>query len=321
MVEIRLSTYRDDYIDRRKAKQAETTADQKAITVRHLTDYLDDEQETIDTTEPYEALDAIRDFFETDRITVSGTRLSHIRDFLEYVASHLDSTRAQDQLLDIRDKVEKDRWPEEAFESGETEPEFIRTDDVRRACQLASDRGERAIRFLFETGCRLGEMRAVTVNDIDFEHPEVGAAVSITKKKTEKNTIEAPKTQAGYRTVELTPKTADLLQNHIEENNLAADDEVFPMSPNTYRNHVEAGFTEAGVCIDPESGETEMTPHWLRHNRNTRIKKEEGSEAAQQYMGHGSQDDKQDAATEMTDHYTHYDPDEVQCIVGTEDWF
>ncbi|NUB91133.1 site-specific integrase [Haloterrigena sp. SYSU A121-1] len=321
MVEIRLNDYRDDYIERRKQKQSETTAEQKALTVRHLTDYLDDEQETIDTTEPYEALDAIRDFFDSGRITVSGTRLSHIRDFLEYIASHLDSTRAQDQLLDIRDKVEKDRWPKEAFESDETEPEFIRTDDIRRACQLASDRGVRAIRFLFETGCRLGEMRAVTVNDIDFDHPEVGAAVSITKKKTEKNTIEPPKTQAGYRTVELTPKTADLLQNHIKENNLAADDEVFPMSPNTYRNHVEAGFTKAGVCIDPESGETEMTPHWLRHNRNTRIKKEEGSEAAQQYMGHGSQDDKQDAATEMTDHYTHYDPDEVQCIVGTEDWF
>lgn len=204
------------------------------------------------------------------------------------------------------------------FETDEKEPEFISDEAICRACQEASARGERVIRLLFETGCRLGEMRAITVDDIDFDHPEVGAAVSITKQMTETGEIEDPKTQAGFRTVELAPTTAQLLQDYIEATTLNADGEVFPMSPNTYRNDVQAGFTAADVCLNPETGETFLTPHWLRHNRNTRIKKEHGTEAAQQYMGHKHEEGRKDAA--MTDHYTHYDPEEVQCIVGTEEW-
>lgn len=318
MTAITLSDYREDYLARRQKTQSEATTKQKAITIQHFTDWLDDEQLTIDPDQPYVALDAVRDFFSTDRLTISPTRLAHIRDFLEFVSKRLDSTRDQDKLLDIKEKVKKNRWPDEVFETDEKEPEFVSDEVICKACHAASARGERVIRFLFETGCRLGEMRAITVNDIDFDHSEVGAAVSVTKKKTETGEIEDPKTQAGFRTVELTPTTAQLLRNHIENSTLNADGEVFSMSPNTYRNDVQAGFTAVNICLDPETGETFLTPHWLRHNRNTRIKKEHGTEAAQQYMGHKHEEGRKDAA--MTDHYTHYDPEEVQGIVGIREW-
>lgn len=54
-----------------------------------------------------------------------------------------------------------------------------------------------------------------------------------------------------------------------------------------------------------------MSPHWMRHNRNTRLKKRLHPAKVQQYTGHDEM--------EMTDHYTEYDPEEVQGILGEQD--
>jgi integrase len=79
---------------------------------------------------------------------------------------------------------------------------------------------------------------------------------------------------------------------------------------------VKDAFTAAGLWINDgpdadtykvDRGKSFVNLHWLRHNRNTRIKKEHGPVAAQQYMGHEN--------TDMTDHYTEFDPDEVQGLL------
>lgn len=59
------------------------------------------------------------------------------------------------------------------------------------------------IRFLYWTGCRLGEIRGVTLDDIDFETEKIWAAVRISKQKTVDGVIEEPKTAAGNWTVDL----------------------------------------------------------------------------------------------------------------------
>ena len=262
----------------------------------------------------------VRGFFNADRLTVSGTRLAHLRDFLTYIARHLGSSRDQDKLLDVRDSITKDRFPEDAFNADgnkEKDPQFLSDAEIAAACREGSDRTALVIQVLFETGCRISELQALTPSDVDFDQEDVGAAVRIDKKQTRKGETELPKSDAGNRTVELTVETAARLEEWIESNQVGGTERILPHSDTTYRNNVKDAFTDAGSWINdgPDAdtykvneGQSFVNCHWLRHNRNTRIKKEHGPVAAQQYMGHEN--------TDMTDHYTEFDPDEVQGIVG-----
>lgn len=240
-----------------------------------------------------------RDFFADGDITIGTTRLSHLRDFLEFIAHRTTDMREQDKVFNLQDKVTAKRFPRDMFDTAdddqEKEPEFLSDDEIAAACRKADRRGELVIRFLFDTGCRISELRAVTPNDIDFNRDGVGAAVRIAKKKTRKGNIELPKSEAGNRTVELTIDTAAMLQAYIDENDIATDDEIFPHSDKTYQDDVKDAFTAAGIQLNDgpdadaykvKAGRSFVSCHWLRHNRDTRIKKEHGPVAAQQYMGH-----------------------------------
>ena len=275
----------------------------------------------LDTDDQYASLDVIRDFFDNGGITVSSTRLSHLRDFLEYIANQTTSMREKDKLFDLQEKITTKRFPKEAFdtteENKEKEPEYLSDEEIERACAAASNRGELVIRVLFETGLRIAEFRALTSDDVDFDADGVGAAITVDKAKTRSGEIQSPKSEAGYRTVELTPKTAEMLRDWIDENNVGMDGEMFPHMDKTYNQDVKDAFTAAGVFINDgtdadqykvSKGKSFVSCHWMRHNRNTRLKKERHPAEVQQYMGHEN--------AEMTDHYTHYDPDEVQGIVG-----
>lgn len=262
-------------------------------------------------------LDHVRGFFDTDRLSLSQKWLSHIRDYLSFISRRLPSTRDQDKLRDIRDKIKKDMWPDSRFETNEKSAEFLSDDEIEQACRCASDRGELIIRFLFDTGLRIGELRGLERQHIEFDVDGVAAAVRVRQKKTPSGTIEPVKSDAGNRTVELTRKTADMLRDYLNGRDLEPEDDVFPMSAVTYQRDVKAAFTEADVWINdgPEAdqyrvapGKSFVTPHWLRHNRNTRLKKRCRPDQVQQYMG---QED-----SEMTDHYTQFDPDETQGLVG-----
>lgn len=314
MAVIRVADYLDDYIaSRQDLGQASNTVQEKRRTVTKFAAYCRRNDIVLDTDEPYEAVDAVRDFFlDNEELTVSVSRISHIRDLLQYIQAHLGS-RDQDKLQSICDNIRKNRFPPEAFQTDVDEPVYLEDDAIRRACREASDRAELVIRYLFDTGCRINEMRAVRPSDIDFRHPDVGAAVQVERKLTREGRIEPPKNDSK-RTVELTYNTAYLVRKHIKRNSIDADDEVFPMSVRTYETDVKAAFTAAGVCIEEDSGKSHVTPHWLRHQRNSRIRKEYGKEAAVQYLGHRPSDD-------VNDTYTHYSEEEVQCVVGDRDGF
>lgn len=212
-----------------------------------------------------------------------------------------------------------ERFPNGTFDSKEPEPEYIPDEDIARACDHATTpRAELVIRFLYWTGCRLGEMRAVTDDDIDFETEKTGAAIRISKQKTEDNDIEEPKTAAGDRTVELPDRAAEMLEDYIEEVNAGDHGEIFPMSEDTYRRtDVKQAFTRAGVLI--EDGKSIVTPHWLRHQRNTRLREHYQDSKVARYRGHARSSDGEGGGAGMTDHYTHYDPAQVQGLID-ESW-
>lgn len=58
---------------------------------------------------------------------------------------------------------------------------------------------------------------------------------------------------------------------------------------------MKVAFTAADVLLDDgldadeykvDQGKSLISPHWLQHSRNIRVKQKHGLEAAQQYMGH-----------------------------------
>lgn len=148
-----------------------------------------------------------------------------------------------------------ERFPPGTFDSKEPEPEYIPDEQIVKACRHATtERAELVIRFLYWTGCRLGEMRAVTVDDIDFDTDVTGTAVRIDEQKAETGDIVPSKTEAGDRTVELPDAAVEMLKDYIERKGLDGDDEVFPRSEDTYRRtDVKQAFTRAGVLVEGRS--------------------------------------------------------------------
>lgn len=328
MTEIELDEYLDEYLKNRRKKQSGSTVDQKKRICEALTKYIeggepdpddpDEPPRVIDTQRPYVSLDTVRNFFADSDVTISQPYLSHVRDFVGFISKRLASTRDQDQLLDIRDKITKDRWPDEAFESDEEAPEFIPDEDIVHACQNATTpRAELVIRFLYWTGCRIAEMRGITVDDIDFETDVTGATIRISKQRKKDDTVVyRTKSPAGQRTVELPNKAAEMLKEYIEHNDLDGDDWTFPMSVDTYRQtDVKQAFTRANVLV--KDGKSVVSPHWLRHQRNTRLRERYQDSKVARYMGHARSGDGEGGGSGMTDHYTHYDPSEAQGLMKT----
>lgn len=321
-----LEDYLEDYIAHlRDDGKSESTVTQKERVCKNLIDYIragdpnpDDEDEpprVIDTERKYDSANTLRNFFIESEQTIAKPYLYHVRGFLKYISSHLGDVEDQDRLLNIRDMLTTERFPNGTFNAKEPEPEYIPDEQIAKACRHATtERAELVIRFLYWTGCRLGEMRAVTVDDIDFDTDVTGAAVRIDEQKTENGDLVPPKTEAGDRTVELPDVAAEMLKDYIERKGLDGNDEVFPMSEDTYRRtDVKQAFTRAGVLV--EDGQSIVTPHWLRHQRNTRLRERYQDSKVARYMGHTGSADGEGGGSGMTGHYTHYDPAEAQGLI------
>lgn len=115
------------------------------------------------------------------------------------------------------------------------------------------------IQFGFWTGMRIGEIFALQWSDISFDNE----TISITKAASIKGIIKEPKTKAGIRTLEMTPKAKEALMNQClitgKEN-----DRVF-LSPSgrpwiktsAFREYWKAALTLAGVDY--------RNPYQMRH--------------------------------------------------------
>ncbi len=71
-----------------------------------------------------------------------------------------------------------------------------------------------AFSFLFLTGCRKGEMLALTVSDFDFEAGTVSISKTYTRIGT-KDVITTPKTAKSVRTITLPPSLIQIMKNYI----------------------------------------------------------------------------------------------------------
>lgn len=154
------------------------------------------------------------------------------------------------------------------------------------------------------TGCRLGEIPALTWNDIDLSSRQI----SITKKvmlihnyySKDKKTFQEVqpylKTKAGKRKVVITPMLVDILKAHMEVQKQQAaalgkkwsmGDIVFPTSKGTiaYTRNIQEKFER----IIQKIGIKGATMHSLRHTYATRLfEAEVDIKCISEQLGHAS---------------------------------
>lgn len=114
------------------------------------------------------------------------------------------------------------------------------------------------IQFGFWTGCRIGEIFALTWDDIDFENE----IISITKSQTLNRQIKEPKTKSGIREIEMTPKSKSALLAQFKIT--AKRDRVF-LTPtgkiwpttDSFGRYWKTALTKAGVKY--------RNPYQMRH--------------------------------------------------------
>ncbi|MFB6217486.1 MAG: tyrosine-type recombinase/integrase [Candidatus Aenigmatarchaeota archaeon] len=186
---------------------------------------------------------------------------------------------------EIKKKVLDEEERERAFDAAETDEELL------------------IIRMLYETGCRRGELAALTPTDINFDSDRNPATVRIDKTMTSGGKVQNhPKVKDGNRTVAISEETKNLLHKHIREEDIGEGERIFPYSRGTIYQRVKSVFTRANVRVEKEK--TKVTPHWLRHTRATDMVKEGFSkEKVQQYLGHSS--------VINSEVYTHFSDDDV----------
>lgn len=101
--------------------------------------------------------------------------------------------------------------------------------------------------LMLYTGMRMGEINALTINDINFTFQTIRIRRTITKDKFDKPILnDRPKTDAGTRTVRMTNEALSLLQEYIKNHYRENSEQLlfYDFQNNTYitTNQVNASF-------------------------------------------------------------------------------
>ncbi len=120
------------------------------------------------------------------------------------------------------------------------EMRFLTLEEFSRLREVLLANGETipatAFSFLFLTGCRKGEMLALTASDFDFAAGTVSINKTYTRLGT-KDVITTPKTEKSVRTITMPPTLIEIMQNYINGlGNISAKQRIFDcVSANTLR--------------------------------------------------------------------------------------
>lgn len=112
--------------------------------------------------------------------------------------------------------------------------------------------------ILFWTGCRVGEMLALTLNDIDFDTHQMN--ISKTYYRTgEKDVITSPKTEQSVRTIELPEFLCEEIRDYAKRMyGLERDERLFPVVQEAVQHKLKYNVEKSGV--------KKIRVHDLRHS-------------------------------------------------------
>ena len=133
--------------------------------------------------------------------------------------------------------------------------EFLEENEWKKLDNVISDIFDKALfNLLFFSGIRIGEARALTRDDIDFEKN----TISISKTYNLVSGISKPKTKNSYRKIVIPEQACNHIKKLFES---FYDLPEYPFQfriPRTVAVHLKAYCMEAGVTV--------ITPHGFRHS-------------------------------------------------------
>ena len=115
-----------------------------------------------------------------------------------------------------------------------------------------------AFELLYWCGIRLGELRALTPADFDFDTNMLSITKSYQRIKGE-NIITKPKTKRSIRKVIMPETVANEMKDFIDSiYGITPDDRLFPVSKSYLHHEMDRGVKESGV--------KRIRVHGLRHS-------------------------------------------------------
>ncbi len=201
---------------------------------------------------------------EKNKFTINyqNAMINYFTEILEYAKNNYNfnskiiSKLHKDKIetvRDIKETVEQNYWTYEEFNI------FIKVVD--------NELYKTMFTFLYYTGLRLGEMIALTWNDIDFANKTLRVNKTYADKIEGSNyIITSPKTTNSIRMIELDNNLCEILKKHFEQekqiynfnNNIFIFGNFKHISPTTFRNHLNKYIEVANV--------KKISPHGFRHS-------------------------------------------------------
>ena len=175
----------------------------------------------------------------------------------------------------------------------EDDPRCYTAEEVQKVVEAASGQYSVLFKLAAETGARAGELYALTVGDVLFEHNVIRINKSMYRQKA-----GSPKTANATRWINVKPYVVEMLKGHL---NGRSDGLVFrstrgtPLINSTVLNkHLHPLLRKLGL----ERGGM----HGFRHHRvSTLVMSGTPMAVIKKWIGHGSE--------EMVNRYTHLPPD------------
>lgn len=292
-----------------KGELKESTLRQRRYAMDEVSEWFSENDKDLDTEDYYSSIDTIKEFFED--VHVHKSKIGCLRQMLVYTAEQLPEEQAE-TIRDIHSRFKPSRFDninkghQPTSKTEQVKKNLLSDEELEAARAVAKPEERVIIDCMLDMGTRPGELAALTPSDIkwDFDRGEIGATVYIEKTYVQGEGVQMePKTEQGYRTVNLRKDTVERLREYIDENDISDDELIFDSYRHVY-NAIKDVFTFAQVKIG-EDGVTNFGPHGLRHNTATRliVDHEYPKEKVQRYLGHGS--------VKITELYEHFREDEV----------
>lgn len=120
----------------------------------------------------------------------------------------------------------------------------------------------RAIKILYLTGMRFGELAALELNSVDFDNKTIAIRQSFS---TISNKVTSPKTKKSIRTITVSDSTLEIIKEQIEENIIRGTNGRFifgnpePMKLKTFNRFLDKSRKSAGL-------DKQITSHFFRHS-------------------------------------------------------
>jgi integrase len=175
----------------------------------------------------------------------------------------------------------------------EDDPRCYTAEELKRIVEAAKGQDKVLFKLAAETGARAGELYALTVDDLLFEHNVIRINKSMYRQK-----VGSPKTRNATRWINVKPYVMEMLKNHL---NCRTEGLVFRSKRNTplvncvvLNKHLHPLLRKLRL----ERGGM----HGFRHHRvSTLVMAGTPMAVIKKWIGHGSED--------MVNRYTHLRPD------------